>query len=115
MAFHHVAEVFDGVQLVVWLIRRRAVDETHHPVQVVLHIALEELLRRDDAVAMEVVVLVAPLPRKLTRRFAQVDDQHAVDIRHHRSLAVAQRLFRGALRMHAAQLGGILAQLGSNE
>ena len=70
---HHVAEVVDGVDLVHPLGFLRAVYEADHRIEVVGDVLVVEGARCHLAVAVEGLVLVAPLPEEAGWRLAEVD------------------------------------------
>ncbi len=75
----HVAQVLDGVGAARHAGRTRVVDQADVVVDRQLHVLGRELLRGDHAVAVELAVLVDPLPIEPLGRGTEVDAEHAID------------------------------------
>ena len=124
VATRHIAQVLDGDLLALGVLGARVVDQAHVILQAGVHVLVPELDRRDLAVAVELALLVGPLPVEALRRLAQVDRQDAVAGGHALShdLVDLRGIGEHACHLgvqHRAQLGvhrtGVLGGLGLRE
>ena len=110
-AVHYVAEVLDGVGAV-----RRAgaawvVDEADEILHGSADVLLGEFEGRHLTVAVELAVLVLPLPIELGRRVAQVNAEDLVDGAESFLLRVPHGAQAGLVGVEAADVAGALADL----
>ena len=80
VAADHVAEVLHRQGGALGVLGARVVDQAHVVGQVQRHVAGEELLRRQGPDAVELLLVVGPLPVDAGGRGAQVDGQDAMDV-----------------------------------
>ena len=114
-ALDDVAEVLDGEGAAV----RAGGPRVVHQADVVVHGQVDvgggELLRRHLGVAVELAVLVGPLPGEAAGRRAEVDAEDAVDRLEDALLLGAEVVGGGAAAEQVAQGPGGLAQLGGED
>ena len=70
MTLDDIAKMLNCIEFIQRLIGCWAVDQAGHRIQVVVDIASIELLRGQFAIAMKLVVFIAPLPVERLRRLA---------------------------------------------
>ena len=88
----------------------RVVDEAHVLREVHVHVALVELARGEHAVAVELALVIAPLPLEGGRGLAQADDEDAPHVGQSGLLDLEDLLLGGAGLDEGAQLEGGAAQ-----
>ena len=84
----------------------RVVDEAHVLREIHVHVALVELARGEDTVAVELAVIVTPLPLEGGRGLAQADDEDAPHVGQRGLLDLADLFLGGTGLDERAQLKG---------
>ena len=84
----------------------RVVNEAHVLREVHVHIALVELARGEHAVAVELALVVAPLPLEGRRGLTQADDEDPPHVGQRGLLDLADLLLGGAGLDEGTQLEG---------